>query len=192
MTLHTFTDSVPSPPSGKSISLNSPFLNYDSRFMQSAQPEFIFPEGAAKQRGRFELAFSQIGSSVMIGAALGGTAGLYNGIRHTVLAKETGKLRRTQILNHVMKQGSGTANTLGTVAVMYSGFGVLLQWARGEDDEINTVLSGTMTGMLYKCSAGMRSCAVGGAIGFGISALWCLYGISKGSSSKFNDYKTYL
>lgn len=74
----------------------SPYLNYDPRYLQQAQPEFIFPEGAAKQRGRFELAFSQIGSSAMIGAAIGGTAGLYNGVRLTTLAKETGKLRRTQ------------------------------------------------------------------------------------------------
>lgn len=58
--------------------------------------EFIFPEGASKQRGRFELAFSQIGSSVMIGASIGGVAGLYNGIRSTALANQTGKLRRTQ------------------------------------------------------------------------------------------------
>lgn len=49
-----------------------------------------------------------------------------------------------------MKQGSATANTLGTLAVMYSGFGVLLQYFRGEDDEINTVLAGTATGLLYK------------------------------------------
>lgn len=76
--------------------LSSPYLNYDPRFLQSVQPEFIFPEGAAKQRGRFELAFSQIGSSVMLGAAIGGSAGLYNGFRLTTLAKETGKLRRTQ------------------------------------------------------------------------------------------------
>lgn len=74
----------------------SPYLNYDPRFLQQAQPEFIFPEGASRQRGRFELAFSQIGSSVMIGAAIGGTAGLYNGIRATQLAQESGKLRRTQ------------------------------------------------------------------------------------------------
>lgn len=53
-----------------------------------------------------------------------------------------------------MKQGSSTANTLGTLAVMYSGFGVLLQWVRGEDDEINTLLAGTATGLLYK-STGM-------------------------------------
>lgn len=32
----------------------------------------------------------------MVGAAIGGSAGLYNGIRLTTLAKETGKLRRTQ------------------------------------------------------------------------------------------------
>lgn len=60
-----------------------------------------------------------------------------------------------RLLNHVMKQGSSTANTLGTLAVMYSGFGVLLQWARGEDDEINTLIAGTATGMLYK-STGKR------------------------------------
>lgn len=51
-----------------------------------------------------------------------------------------------------MKQGSATANTLGTLAVMYSGFGVLLSWARGEDDEVNTILAGTATGLLYKSS----------------------------------------
>lgn len=83
------------------------------------QPEFIFPEGASKQRGRFELAFSQIGSSVMVlkelftfillsivnvnlkicrqtGAGLGGIVGLYNGIVATNSEKQTGKVRRTQ------------------------------------------------------------------------------------------------
>jgi import inner membrane translocase subunit TIM23 len=77
-------------------------------------------------------------------------AGFYNGLRATKLAEQTGKLRRTQLLNHVMKQGSGTANTLGTIAVMYSAFGVLLQWVRETDDEVNTVLAGTATGLLYK------------------------------------------
>lgn len=77
-------------------------------------------------------------------------AGFYNGVRATNLAGQTGKLRRTQLLNHVMKQGSGTANTMGTLAVMYSAFGVLLQWARETDDEVNTVLAGTATGLLYK------------------------------------------
>jgi len=74
----------------------SPYLNYDSRYLQQAQPEFIFPEGANKQRGRFELAFSQIGTSVMIGGGIGGMAGVYNGIKVTKALEQTGTLRRTQ------------------------------------------------------------------------------------------------
>ncbi|CAD7086244.1 unnamed protein product [Hermetia illucens] len=188
--------SPPAPTPGVSephkITPLSPYLNYDPRFLQQAQPEFIFPEGASKQRGRFELAFSQIGSSVMVGAGIGGMAGLYNGIRSTAAANQTGKLRRTQLLNHVMKQGSATANTLGTLAVMYSAFGVLLQWARGTDDELNTVIASTSTGLLYKSSAGLKKCAIGGGIGLGLSALYCLYTLAKDDSSKKLGFKSYL
>ena len=49
-----------------------------------------------------------------------------------------------------MKNGSSIANTLGVVSVMYSGFGVLLSWARGTDDSLNTLAAATATGMLYK------------------------------------------
>ncbi|XP_071440569.1 mitochondrial import inner membrane translocase subunit Tim23 [Hetaerina americana] len=153
----------------------SPYLNFDPAYLQQSQPEFIFPEGAGRQRGRFEFAFSQIGGSCMIGAAIGGVGGLYNGVRSTSLAGQTGKLRRTQLLNYVMKQGAASANTLGVLAVMYSSFGVLLSWARGTDDEANTVAAATATGLLYKSSAGLRKCAVGGGIGFGIAALYSLW-----------------
>lgn len=33
----------------------------------------------------------------MVGAAIGGSTGLYNGLRRSVLAGESGKLRRTQV-----------------------------------------------------------------------------------------------
>lgn len=74
----------------------SPYLNYDARLLQQAQPEFIFPVGATKQRGRFELAFSQIGTSVMLGAGVGGMAGFYNGLIISRSLNHTGKLWRTQ------------------------------------------------------------------------------------------------
>jgi len=173
--------------SQKKLTQLSPYLNYDPKYLNISQPEFIFPEGAAKQRGRFELAFAQIGSSVMVGAGIGGAAGLYNGIRSTALAEQTGKLRRTQLLNHVMKQGSATANTLGTLAVMYSAFGVLISWARGDDDDINTVLAGTATGLLYKSSAGLRRCAMGGGIGLAVTSLYCLWNVA--SSTKITDLR---
>lgn len=159
----------------------SPYLNYDPRYLNISQPEFIFPEGASKQRGRFELAFVQIGTSAMVGAGIGGAAGLYNGIRATALANQTGNLRRTQLLNHIMKQGSATANTLGTLAVMYSAFGVLFSWVRGEDDDVNTMLAGVSTGLLYKSTAGLRRCAAGGAIGLAVTGAYCLWNLTSGS-----------
>jgi len=54
------------------------------------------PEGASQHRGRFELAFSQIGGSVCTGAGLGGAVGLYNGIKETKAAQLVGAVRRTQ------------------------------------------------------------------------------------------------
>lgn len=126
----------------------------------------------------------------MIGAGIGGVAGFYNGIRATNLAQQAGKLRRTQILNHVMKQGSATANTLGSIAVLYSAFGVLLSWARGEDDEINTVAAGVTTGLFYKSTAGLKKCVIGGGVGLALSSMYVLYN-ELGTSKKFNDFKPY-
>lgn len=68
----------------------------------------------------------------MVGAALGGVGGFYNGLKSTTKLGQTGPLRRTQMLNYIMKQGAARANTLGTIAVLYSGFGVILSWLRGK------------------------------------------------------------
>jgi len=153
----------------------SPYLNFDPAVLQQGGSEFIFPEGAARQRGRFELAFSQIGGSVMTGALLGGVNGFYTGLKETKIAGHVGSVRRTQMLNFITKQGAGSANALGVVALMYSGFGVLFSWARGTDDELNTLCAGTLTGVLYKSSAGLKRSAMGGAVGLGIASAYCLW-----------------
>lgn len=46
--------------SRQNLSQLSPYLNFDPGYLPPSQPEFIFLEGASKQRGRFELAFSQV------------------------------------------------------------------------------------------------------------------------------------
>lgn len=153
----------------------SPYLNVDPSILSQSSPEWIFPEGASRQRGRFELAFSQIGGAVMTGAFLGGVQGFYSGWKHMGTIEQKASVKRTQLLNHIVKRGSGTANTLGVLAVMYSGFGVIFSWMRGVDDEVNTVAAGTATGLLYKSSAGLRKCGVGGALGLGLSTAYCLW-----------------
>lgn len=74
------------------VSKLSPYLNVDPYINQ--EPEFILPEGANRQRGRFEFAFGTIGSGVMVGGAFGAVNGLYTGVRAT--AGMTGNVRRTQ------------------------------------------------------------------------------------------------
>jgi len=157
------------------VSTLSPYLNVDPSYLSPNGPEFIFPEGASRHRGRFEFAFSQIGGSVMTGAALGGLSGSYLGIRETMAAGLTGGVRRTQMLNVITKRGAASANALGVIAVMYSGFGVILSFLRGTDDELNTLVAATTTGLLYKSSVGLRRCAIGGAVGFSLAAVYCLW-----------------
>ncbi|GFT22840.1 mitochondrial import inner membrane translocase subunit Tim23 [Nephila pilipes] len=153
----------------------SPYLNVDPAYLNQDGPQWIFPEGASRQRGRFELAFSQIGGAVMTGAFLGGVQGFYGGYKQMGTTEQKASVRRTQFLNHITKRGAGSANTLGVIAVMYSGFGVLFSWLRGVDDEVNTIAAGTATGLLYKSSGGLRKCGIGGALGFGLTSLYCLW-----------------
>jgi len=156
----------------------SPYLSVDPYL--ASEPEFILPEGSGRQRGRFEYAFGSIGGSVLAGAGVGTVNGLYRGLLDT--KGQIGAVRRTQLLNYVGKHGAATANSLGVVALMYSGFGVLLSWARGTDDEYNTIASATATGVLYKASAGLKRCGIAGGIGFGLATLYTLW--AKGANDR--------
>ena len=61
----------------------SPFLQVDPSIFRSPEvlsSEYIFPDGSTKpSRGRFEMAFSQIGGTIMLGAMTGGTLGAFRG-----------------------------------------------------------------------------------------------------------------
>ncbi|XP_071504577.1 mitochondrial import inner membrane translocase subunit Tim23-like [Diadema antillarum] len=151
----------------------SPFLNVDPIYLNQGDSQFIIPNGQNRTRGRLELAFSQIGGSCMAGAIYGALNGLrISGPETRELA---GRVRMSQMITLVTKQGASSANAIGVVALMYSILGVGLSWSRGTDDEVNTIGAATLTGLLYKSSAGLKTMARAGAVGFGLSSLWCLY-----------------
>lgn len=178
----------------------SPYLNFDPKIISpgASQSEWIFPDGAINrpQRGRFEMAFSQIGGSVMSGASLGGLYGAVNGFNATKMIGEANVswgIRRSQILNYIIKNSSNAGNACGVVAVLYSIIGVGLSFVNETNDDANTLLAGTSTGMIYgglsnprakadvtslvtKLSRSQRiqRSAVGAALGFAISAGYVL------------------
>ncbi|XP_073776645.1 mitochondrial import inner membrane translocase subunit Tim23 isoform X2 [Danio rerio] len=127
----------------------SPYLNVDPRYLIQDTDEFILPTGANKTRGRFELAFFTIGGCCITGALCGAVNGLRMGLSET-RNMAWSKPQNVQILNMVTRQGATWANTLGSVALLYSAFGVIIEKARGAEDDLNTIAAGTMTGVLYK------------------------------------------
>jgi len=161
--------------SSGSTAMLSPYMNFDPSYL-GANPDsqFIFPEGANRTRGRLELSFSQIGAAVFVGGAVGGFNGLYSGIKDVQARQLVGANRRTQMLNFIAKGGASTGQTLGVVSLMYSVFGVILSYGRGVEDEFNSVISGTATGLLFKSSAGWKHCLRGGGIGLALSTAYVL------------------
>ncbi|XP_072292305.1 mitochondrial import inner membrane translocase subunit Tim23 [Eucyclogobius newberryi] len=152
----------------------SPYLNVDPRFLVQDTDEFILPTGANKTRGRFELAFFTIGGSCITGAALGAANGVRLGVTET-RDMSWSKPRNVQILNMVTKQGASWANSLGSVALLYSVFGVAMEKARGAEDDVNTIAAGTMTGVLFKSAGGLKGAARGGLAGLALSGAYALY-----------------
>ncbi|KAI1292152.1 Mitochondrial import inner membrane translocase subunit Tim23 [Halotydeus destructor] len=137
--------------------LSSPYLNFDPKVISPGinDSQWIFPDGAINKpsRGRFEMAFSQIGGSVFTGAAVGGAFGVVHGAKATS-PEITGQqlsaaVRRTQMLNYIVKNGSNAANACGVVAVLYSAIGVGLSFVHESSDDINSVVAGAATGLIY-------------------------------------------
>uniref|UniRef100_A0A8C8TWG8 Mitochondrial import inner membrane translocase subunit TIM23 n=1 Tax=Peromyscus maniculatus bairdii TaxID=230844 RepID=A0A8C8TWG8_PERMB len=147
----------------------SPYLNVDPCYLVQDTDEFILPTGTNKTRGRFELAFSTIGGYCVTGATFGAMNGLLLGLKETQ-SMAWSKPRNVQILNMVTRQGALWANTLGSLALLYSAFGVIIEKTPGAEDDLNTVAAGTMTGMLYKCTGGLRGIVRGGLAGLTLTS----------------------
>ena len=155
----------------------SPYLQYQT-FNDPNQ--YIIPNALpGHQRGRFELAFSQIGGSVLIGASFGGTLGTLRGLK-LVKDMPSYTVKRTQMLNSIVKGSTTSANAFGVVALVYSAIGVGLSLARNDDD-INTISAATLTGLATAAITNknktwqrtlMRT-GFGAAIGLGLSMLYC-------------------
>ena len=58
------------------------------------------------------------------------------------------------------------------LALIYSLIGTGVSWVRGIDDELNTVASGGLTGLLYRSTAGWKGALRGSLYGVAASSLY--------------------
>ncbi|CAF2522436.1 unnamed protein product [Rotaria sp. Silwood2] len=190
---HYMNESVPVHSTSGMNSL-SPYLNFDPKLLNPNGSQFILPEGQKEKRGRLELMFFTIGGAVIageknekeklnynifvlfcfvfLGSMIGSMSGFYRGIRET--RDLTGSIRTSSIINYIARQGATTASAMGSIALIYSLIGTGISLTRGIDDELNTVASGSLTGLLYRSTAGLKSALRGSLYGFGASSLYVL------------------
>ncbi|XP_053618200.1 mitochondrial import inner membrane translocase subunit Tim23 [Plodia interpunctella] len=163
-------------PNNQASSSLSPYLNFDPHIIPKMQPEFLYPDDRhmASTARRSNVALPIIGMSFMSGSGIGGISGLYKGLRATTLAGQVGKVRRTQVINYVMKQGTTTGCTLGIIASFYSCIALGVTWVRDKEDTANTFIAAATTGIIYKSTAGLRSMGLGAAVGLTLAGVYTL------------------
>jgi len=136
--------------------------SFDPRLFNENDSYRIFLDGTSKpSRGKFEYAFSRIGCSFLTGGAIGWAIGSYNGIKFlqnemgskglaSGLSNLSWKVKRSHMLNHIVKTGTNTANTFGIIAFTYSALNTILSMTTEVDDNFNTLFSATTTGLIYR------------------------------------------
>uniref|UniRef100_S4R8Q7 Translocase of inner mitochondrial membrane 23 homolog b (yeast) n=1 Tax=Petromyzon marinus TaxID=7757 RepID=S4R8Q7_PETMA len=159
-------------PAVSGMSPLSPYLNVDPRYLTQDYDELSLRVSTI--RWRTAPIFTSSHGHCLYGASFGALNGLRLGFKETHGMKWA-KPRNVQILNMVTRQGAVWANTLGSVALMYSAFGVAIEYGRGAEDDLNTMVAGSLTGMLYKSTSGLRGVAKGGVAGLTLSGLYALY-----------------
>ncbi|XP_067015364.1 mitochondrial import inner membrane translocase subunit Tim23 [Anabrus simplex] len=168
-------------------SLQSPYL--DVGYVPRAEPEYIHLKGSSRERGRFELAFGHIGASYLLGGTIGGLGGVLTALRQTVDYHLGGRLFRTHVINQMLKRGSVWAQTCGVLALLYSVAGVALTFQRDCDDDLNTMVAATTTGVVYRSPAGVRKSIVAGLFGFGVAATYSVWNHRNGLQDIFKRYQ---
>lgn len=153
---------------------SSPYLNFDPSILNPAgSSQFIIPEGQGETRGKMEMSFFTIGTAVTLGGFFGGINGTLFGFKETKNLK--GNVRYSQILNFATKRGSMSAQSFGSIALMFSLYDTLISNIREVDDELNTIASGLLTGITYTAPHGLKRMLKGGGVGLGLTLAYLAY-----------------
>ncbi|KAH3861955.1 mitochondrial import inner membrane translocase subunit Tim23-like [Dreissena polymorpha] len=150
---------------------------YDPRILQQIQrdDQYIVPEGQGHRRGRFEMAFTQIGGGCLTGASLGALMGGGSWWKEIKGKDMHSSVKSTLFVNHITKTAAEKGQALGIIALMYSIFGIAVEKSpigtQFENEDVNSITAGALTGMLFRSGGGLRSSLKGGAAGLTIAAI---------------------
>eukprot|EP00124_Ichthyophonus_hoferi_P004914 Ihof_evm4s610 gene=Ihof_evmTU4s610 len=113
--------------------------------------DYLFPDQANQKRSMFEKLGVRTGIAYLAGSAMGGAWGIAEGLRNPQVV--TRRLKINSVLNSITRRGPFLGNFGAVLALMYTFADEGLIRARGgQDDVINTVAAGALTGALFKAT----------------------------------------
>jgi len=114
----------------------SPYAFTSDPSLWSKEEEFVFSTESDKKRSWNEKMFFRTGSSYLSGISVGGTWGLYEGLRNP--DGKTSKLRINSVLNGMTRRGPFVANSVAVLALMYTCIDeIVIKVRSGKDDIFN-------------------------------------------------------
>lgn len=117
------------------------------------------------------------GVTYLSGLTIGGAWGLVEGFNRLPPTAPP-KLRLNSALNGITRRGPFLGNSAGVIALMYNGINSTIGYYRGKHDSFNSVAAGGISGMVFKCTRGVRPMVISGSIVASIAGTWAVSTLS--------------
>jgi len=112
------------------------------------------------------------GAVYLLGLGLGGSYGFFEGLKN-IPENSPGKLKLNTVLNHITKRGPFLGNTAGVLALVYNLIDSSIDGLRGKHDSANSIISGAISGALFKSTKGFKPAGIASGLMAGAAAAWC-------------------
>ncbi|KAI9670059.1 MAG: Mitochondrial import inner membrane translocase subunit tim23 [Caeruleum heppii] len=142
--------------------LNQQTLDYLT-LDESALSDLPGSQSALPSRGWSDDLCYGTGVTYLSALSMGGAWGLAEGLNRMPPSAPP-KLRLNSVLNSVTRRGPFLGNSAGVIALVYNGINSTIGYYRGKHDAANSVAAGALSGMLFKCTRGIRPMMISGAL----------------------------
>ncbi|GMG23127.1 unnamed protein product [Ambrosiozyma monospora] len=117
------------------------------------------------------------GAVYVLGLTTGGLKGFNEGLKQIAnnqrLEYQPFKLKLNTILNHVTKHGPQWGNSAGVLGIYYNGIDSMLDACRGVHDDYNSLASGFLSGLIFKCTKGPKAMGYSSVLMTLAAGTWC-------------------
>eukprot|EP00128_Syssomonas_multiformis_P014279 Colp12_sorted_trinity150504_noHs@23243 len=143
-----------------------------SPFATSEGIDYVFASDRKRASFSEQICYGT-GTTYLLGLSTGGAWGLYEGLRKP--QGESFKLKVNGVLNSLTRRGPFVGNASGCLALMFNMIdGGIVMLRDGQDDVVNNVAAGALSGFVFKSTAGPRRMVIASILGAAVGGTFSL------------------